>query len=136
MFYLWKKNRTYLLFTFAIIVYLTIVFSFILMLIDPDEKSIAADKFVHFGIFSLLSYFIFFTFSFQSKIWFLKKHRYILTVITALFIGGLIEYVQFYIPDRTVNIYDVVADLCGTVFTVLTIKHLPRSIKKLQRYSI
>lgn len=136
MFYLWKKNRTYLLFTFSLVVYLTIIVSFLLMLIDPSEKSISEDKFVHFGIFSLLTFFIYYFLTFQSKVWFFKKHRTILTIILSFLIGGTIEYIQLFIPNRSTNIYDMIANLCGTLLTVLTIKNLPKSIKSLQKYSI
>lgn len=106
------------------------------MLIDPSEELMAIDKLTHFSVFSLLSYFVYFTFSYQEKVWFFKKHRTILTIIFTSIIGIAIELLQLLTPNRSTNIYDVMANLSGIVFTLLIIKYLPERIKKLKRVSI
>jgi len=106
------------------------------MLLDPAEKAFALDKLTHFGVFSLLSYVIYFTLTYQDKVWFLKKHRQGLTIIFALLIGASIEFVQLYMPTRNTSIFDMIANLCGILFTVLIIKHSPKRIKNLKRYGI
>jgi len=136
MLHLLKKNRAYLISTFLIIFYPMIIILVISMLLDPAEKAFALDKLTHFAIFSLLSYVIYFTFSYQDKVWFLKKHRQSLTIIFALLIGASIEFIQLYMPTRNTSIFDMIANLCGILFTVLIIKYSPRRIKNLKRYGI
>ena len=106
------------------------------MLVDPSESMMGIDKLIQFGVFSILSYFLFFGFSYQEKIWFLKKHRTGLTLIIASIIGIGIELLQLLTPARSTNIDDMIANLSGAIFTVLIIKYLPNRIKKLKRVSI
>lgn len=133
MFQLLKKNRFYLLISLAIVIYCIILVKFILVLYDPTDQLIAADKFIHFCAFSLLSFVLYFAMSFQNGISFLKKYRTVLTVIFAVIIGTVVEFVQYYIPGRSVNIYDWIANLSGSLFTVLIIKFTPKSIKRLRQ---
>ena len=132
---LFVRNRLYLVVTLLIIVYFMLIICYILMLLDPSEKSIS-DKFIHFGTFSLSSYFIYFVLSFQDKVWFLKKHRTVITILFVLFIGASIEFIQMNMPNRSSNIYDMVANLCGVFFTILIINFSPKSVKKLKRIGI
>ena len=136
MLYLFKKNRAYLIATFLIIFYPVVLLLVIIMILDPSEKAFALDKLTHFAVFSILSYFCYFIFSYQDRIMFLKIHRTSLTIIFALFIGALIEIIQLFIPNRSTSIYDMMANLCGILFTILIIKHSPKRIKKLKRYGI
>ncbi|HEX7356283.1 MAG TPA: VanZ family protein [Ignavibacteriaceae bacterium] len=136
MFYLFKKNRAYLTATFFMIFYAIVFLLAVIMILDPMEKEFAFDKLTHFSIFSLMSYFIYFVFAYQDKIWFFKKHRTALTILLALAVGTSIEIVQLYMPTRTSSIYDVMADLSGTLFTILVIKYSPQRVKKLKRYGV
>lgn len=106
------------------------------MLADPSESVLGVDKLFHFGAFSILSYFLFFGFSYQEKIWFLKKHRTGLTLVITSIIGIGIELLQILTPTRSTNTDDMIANLTGAIFTVLVIKFLPKRIKKLKRVSI
>lgn len=136
MLYLVKKNKAYLLAVFGILAYCTLFSIFIVLLFDPSEKILSIDKLVHFGVFSMLTYFLFFTFSYQEKIWFIKKHRTGLTVIVASLIGIGVEVYQLYNPTRSFNVNDMIANLSGALFTVVLIKYLPKRIKKLRKYSV
>ena len=133
MIQLLKKNLFYLSITLAIVIYCIILVRFILVLYDPSDQLIAADKILHFCAFSLLSFVLYFSMSFQNGISFLRKHRAVLTVIFAGIIGTVIEFVQYYIPGRSVNIYDWIANFSGSLFTVLIIKFIPKRIKRLRR---
>ncbi len=136
MLYLLKKNKAYLISLFLIIFYAIIFLLVVIMIIDPDEKEFAFDKLQHFSVFSILTYFIYFILSYQDKIFFLKIHRTAITILFALSIGASIEIVQLYMPNRSSSIYDMMADLCGILFTILIIKYSPQRIKKLKRYGI
>ena len=136
MLYLFKKNRAYLFSMFLIIFYPMVFLLVISMLLDPTEKAFALDKLSHFAAFSVLSYFIYFILTYQDKIWFLKKHRTAFTIIFCLSVGASIEIVQLYMPNRSTNVFDMMANLCGILFTIFIIKHSPKRIKKLKRYGI
>lgn len=131
-----KKNKTYLIATFLMIFYPMVLLLVVIMLLDPSEKAFALDKLTHFGAFSILSYVIYFAISYQDKIWFLKKHRTVMTIIFALFIGASVEIIQLYMPTRSTNVFDEIANFCGILFTLLIIKYLPTRIKKLKRFGI
>lgn len=131
-----KKNKTYLIATFLMIFYPMVLLLVVIMLLDPSEKAFALDKLTHFGAFSILSYVIYFVISYQDKIWFLKKHRTVMTIIFALFIGASVEIIQLYMPTRSTNVFDEIANFCGILFTLLIIKYLPTRIKKLKRFGI
>jgi VanZ family protein len=131
-----KKNKAYLIAAFLMIFYPMILLLVVIMLLDPSEKAFALDKLTHFGTFSILSYIIYFALSYQDKVWFLKKHRTIITILFALLIGASIEIIQLYIPTRSTNVFDEVANLCGIFFALLIIKYLPKRIKNLKRYGI
>lgn len=136
MLYLFKKNRAYLFSMFLIIFYPMVLLLVIIMLLAPTEKAFALDKLLHFAAFSVLSYFIYFILLYQDKIWSLKKHRTVLTIIIGLSVGASIEIVQLYMPNRSSNMYDMMANFFGILFTILIIKHSPKRIKKLKRYGI
>lgn len=136
MIYLFKKNQAYLIATFLIIFYSIVLLLVIIMFLDPSEHAFAFDKLAHFSVFSVLSYFIYFILSYQDKILFLKIHRTAFTILFALSVGALIEIIQLYLPKRSTSIYDMMANLCGILFTILIIKYSPKSIKKLKKYGI
>lgn len=136
MLYIIKKNKYYLIAVLSLLVYIVLFSIFVVMLVDPSESIMGIDKLIHFGVFSILSYFLFFGFSYQEKIWFLKKHRTGLTLMIASIIGIGIELLQLLTPTRSTNMNDMIANLSGAIFTVLIIKYLPNRIKKLKRVSI
>lgn len=129
---LFKKNRAYLITTFLIIFSLMVLLVVTIMLLDPSKKVFGLDKLIHFSVFSILSYFIYFIFSYQDKIVFLKIHRTVITILFTLAIGASIEIIQLYMPNSTTNIFDMMANLCGILFTILIIKHSSKRIKKLK----
>ena len=136
MFYLFKKNRAYLIATFLIIFYPMILSLVIIMLLDPSEKAFALDKLTHFGAFSIITYFIYFILSYQNRIFYFKIHRTAMTILFALTIGATIEIIQLFMPTRSTNIFDMIANLSGILFTIPIIKYSPERIKKLKRYGI
>ncbi len=134
MLYLIKKNKAYLLATLLIIVYSIAFLLILIMLLDPAEKAFAFDKLQHFSAFSLFSYLVYFLLSYQDKNLFLKIHRTSITIIVGLMVGVSIEIVQLFLPDSSSSIFDVFADFCGVLFTIIIIKYSPKPIKKLKRY--
>ena len=71
------------------------------------------DKYVHFGIFFLLSFTLHRAFAFSGRISFIVLGLY----------GLLIEIAQNYVPGRGSDVYDWLADSAGviTYFTIILV---------------
>lgn len=75
---------------------------------------IGFDKVVHVGLFAVL------LFLFRSS-FDLKFSRYnLLLLVLALLYGLSVEFIQlFWIPNRSFDLYDVVADMAGSMLGLL-----------------
>ena len=87
------------------------------------------DKIVHLGIFALLSFLMARGLAKQHK-YDPKTGRlfYITFIISALY-GGLIEYLQNFVPGRSSEIQDFVANTIGTLIGLLAFYFFNRSKK-------
>ncbi len=86
------------------------------------------DKVVHAGMFASL------VFLFQLDSYNTAKARLKVTllIIAVLLFGSLSEYIQYaYIPGRSGNIYDLIADGIGVVLGLLLFRLLGERISKL-----
>lgn len=95
-------------------------------------NKIQLDKWVHIFLFSMLT--IFFCFPIlnakqkPSTQYFIQY--LIIAILTSIIIGIIMEYVQkYYIPDRSFDIWDIVADsvgsIIGGIFSFLRYKKSP-----------
>ncbi|NWF67309.1 MAG: VanZ family protein [Campylobacterales bacterium] len=71
------------------------------------------DKFNHLVAFFTLSFFYFNAFS--------KKISYLIFIM--LMFGIFIEIIQFFIPNRSSSILDIIADMIGVVMFVGFVKY-------------
>jgi len=74
------------------------------------------DKFIHFGMFAFLSYLMVIGFSKQDRYSHLRFNAPLFTLIIATVYAVLVESIQLFIPIRTFDLLDLVADLVGNVF--------------------
>ncbi|MBE0572716.1 MAG: VanZ family protein [Ignavibacteriaceae bacterium] len=126
-----EKYRVYLVYV-PLILYGIILFILTILPGDGAVKSNSPDKFYHFAAYGLFSFILYFTLFFQNKILLLKKYTAAFTILFASLFGVLNEFNQIFIPGRSANIYDVIANFIGSLVTVLIIKF---SLKILKRWN-
>lgn len=125
-----EKHHKYL-FNIPLIIYWLILF---LLTSLPSSSAITigvSDKIGHFGAYGLLSGILYLNLFFQNKFKVLKKYPATFTVLIASFYGLLDELHQLFVPGRSAEIFDWVADFSGAVVGVLITRYL---LKKLQNY--
>jgi len=74
------------------------------------------------GAYGLLSFILYFFLIIQNKIQLLKKYPATFTLLLATAFGLANEFHQIFIPTRTFNKFDLLANLIGIVLTLGVIK--------------
>lgn len=92
-------------------------------------KSNSPDKFYHFGAYGLLSFILYFTLFFQNKILIFKRYTAVFTLLFASLFGVLNELNQIFIPGRSANMLDMIANFLGSLLTILIIKFSLKILK-------
>lgn len=94
-------------------------------------SKIQIDKWVHIFLFSMLTIFFCFPLLYAKQkpsIKYFTKYLIIAT-LTSIAIGIIMEYIQKYIPGRSFDIWDIVADsigaIVGAIFCSLRYKKSP-----------
>lgn len=112
---------------------LTIVWSVIIIVLCsipgqefPDASFIDIphfDKIVHFGLYFILSVVAIKGIQQQNRFKLLKSHPYLSILIYAVFLGVNLELIQYYyIPFRSGDILDMLANFIGAISGVFLIK--------------
>ncbi len=83
----------------------------------PDLGFKLQDKFAHIAEFIVFSFFLRRYFVFNKKIE-LQKKWYLLTLIIGSLYAISDEIHQSFVPGRTSDIYDVLADIIGVLFVI------------------
>ena len=86
------------------------------------SKTSQIDKLYHMGAYGLLSFILYFFLIIQNKIQLLKKYPATFTLLLATAFGFANEVHQIFIPTRTFNKFDLLANLIGIVLTLGVIK--------------
>lgn len=86
------------------------------------SKTSQIDKLYHIAAYGLLSFILYFFLIFQNKVQYLKKFPATFTFILASTFGLVNEFHQIFIPSRTFNKFDLLANLIGIVLTLGVIK--------------
>lgn len=92
-----------------------------------------ADKFFHSATYGLFSFILFFVLYFQNKIELLRKYPSTFTIIITGLFGILNEFFQIFVPNRTPNSLDVIANFLGSVIIVMLLKFNINNLKSLRR---
>lgn len=93
------------------------------------ETHNVSDKLLHFGAYGLLSGLIYLNMYFQNKFNYLNKYPAALTVLLASAYGFLDEIHQMFVPGRSAEFLDWVADLSGSILAVLITAYLIKKLK-------
>ena len=135
MFNLSRNNREHLNITFMVYIYFLVILILAVFIIDPSRELIADDKLIHFGTFSLFSFILYLALSIQNKNMLLKEYPALFSAAFASFFGLAIELYQLFIPSRSSDIFDLTANIFGSLFTIVIIKFMNKLFKKLKRIS-
>lgn len=77
-----------------------------------------SDKIIHFLIYLVLFFTFNFSFSNQDKFFLIKMHSLSASLFFTALYGATDEIHQFFVPGRTCDIYDWIADVFGAVFAL------------------
>jgi len=91
-----------------------------------------SDKVNHFGAYGLLSVFLYLNLYFQDKINLLNKFPATFTILIASIYGMLDEIHQMFVPGRSAEFLDWLADFSGSLVAVLITRYLIGRIKEIE----
>ncbi|MFZ1280594.1 MAG: VanZ family protein [Ignavibacteriaceae bacterium] len=91
-----------------------------------------SDKVNHFGGYGLLSVLLYLNLYFQNKFEVLNKYPAFFTVAIASFYGLLDEIHQMFVPGRSAEFLDWLADFSGSLLAVLITGYLIKKIKEFE----
>jgi VanZ family protein len=101
----------------------------------PDVPVFNADKLVHLCIYFVFCFFSHRAFTHQQKFPLIVRHSLVFSVVLTLLYGISDECHQYFVPGRSSDVFDVMADLAGGILCVVVISMLMRrrmSLKKRQ----
>ena len=85
------------------------------------------DKVIHIVEFALLGLFLSFGYFMSLKSSLTMKA--VLTICTGIILGSLDEFHQYFIPRRSIEFFDVIADAIGILSGLLLYYYFSRSVK-------
>jgi VanZ family protein len=88
-----------------------------------------SDKLLHFGAYGLLSALLYLNLYFQNKFELLSNYSAFFTVLIASVYGLLDEIHQMFVPGRSAEFLDWLADFSGSLLAVLITSYLIKKIK-------
>jgi len=89
---------------------------------SSEIKSNGVDKYYHLGAYGLLSFIVYFTLTFQDRISLFKRYSASFTLLLTSIFGLLNELHQLFIPSRTFNKFDLLANILGSLLMIIVIK--------------
>jgi VanZ family protein len=81
----------------------------------PNSPIFTYDKVLHSGVFFVFAMLTERALRHQTRYPFLALHSGLITLLIAVFYGALDEFHQRYVPGRTPDIYDLLADTSGAL---------------------
>jgi VanZ family protein len=87
----------------------------------PNIKFELSDKIVHFGIYSVLATSFYYSLRNQKKVSIFSEHAFLFSIVLSVLYGIIDEVHQYFVPNRTCDIFDVFANSVGALFAILSI---------------
>lgn len=91
-----------------------------------------SDKIEHFGAYGLLSFLLYLTLVFQKKYPFFANYPATFTLLFASFYGMVDELHQLFVPGRSADVRDWLADFLGSLLAVLIAKFILVKLKQME----
>ncbi|MEW6511472.1 MAG: VanZ family protein [Bacteroidota bacterium] len=79
------------------------------------------DKLVHFGVYFLLAFFTYRAIRYQSRWPLLADHALLFTVVLIAVYGATDEFHQYFVPGRSADLFDLLADTLGACLLVAAV---------------
>ena len=96
------------------------------------ETRDVSDKLLHFGAYGLLSVLLYLNMYFQNKFIKLKNNPATFTLVIASIYGLLDEIHQMFVPGRSAEFLDWVADFSGSLVAVLITGYIINRFKQIE----
>ncbi len=129
MFSYLEKNKNRLVYL-PLIVYWIVLFTATSIPEESVPSFGVGDKVNHFSAYFILSILLYLTLSFQEKSVFVRSNAVLLTALIILLYGVLDELHQMFIPGRSAELLDWLADAVGAICGILVISLLLKKFKK------
>lgn len=126
-----KKFRIFI-FNLILLAYCILLFVLTSLPQNAMQKSNNIDKLYHIGAYGLLSIFVYLALFYQNKNQLLKKYPASFTILFASLFGIVNEIHQLFIPTRSFNKFDLLANMVGIILTIILIK-ITSAINKLYK---
>jgi len=126
-----EKHHKYLI-NIPLVIYWLILF---ILTTLPGNEAISIgvnDKIEHFGAYGLLSAILYLNLFFQKKIPLLRKYPATFTLLVASLYGMLDELHQIFVPGRTADVRDWLADFIGSLLAVLIVKFILEKLQQIE----
>jgi len=118
-----EKNKKLLVYT-PLVVYWIVLFGATTLPAASMPSFGVVDKVNHLSAYFILAILLFLTLLFQQKISLAKKRVAAYALIICSLYGMLDEVHQIFIPGRSAELLDFVADACGALLGVLLMNYL------------
>jgi len=122
----------FLKFHFPFILWLLVIFAESSMPGDfyPQVDIVNADKILHMGIYGLLAMLCYISLIHTEKVNTFTANPLTWTIIIGSFYGASDEFHQLFVPNRSCDFWDWVADTSGVIIAAVLIKYfLSRKMK-------
>lgn len=108
------RMKKFLTFQFPFILWMICILGLSSIPSFPTFKALLSlDKVGHIVMFLILTWLAWRAFHFQDRVEWLRRHALLSGFLFAGFYGGATEIYQMALPNRTADIYDVVANIVG-----------------------
>jgi VanZ family protein len=125
------KYHLYILYTFLCL-YCVVLVVLSSLPQSTEIKSAGVDKYYHLGAYGFLTFILYFTLTFQDRIFLFKKYSASFTLLLTSIFGILNEMHQLFIPSRSFNKLDLLANIFGSVLVLIIIKFSLKIIRILK----
>lgn len=87
----------------------------------PDLPILRFDKVIHAGIFLVFCFLVYRALRYQSRFPFLSRHCLGFSLLLTFLYGSLDEIHQYFVPGRSADPFDLMADTVGGILVVTAI---------------
>ncbi len=92
----------------------------------PDSPIFSHDKILHFIVYFGFGYLLERALYNQNRFPMLARHSHLATLLIAVLYGASDEFHQFFVPGRTMDIFDLMADTTGAAVAIAVVWLLNR----------